>query len=121
VTVAALAPVALILPALLPQDAGAGAGRTIGVEVADCYTSMPDAEVSLDGQRLRLTPAVKRDDTVGLCFDKEMTVGKTATIRVMAGGKAREVRLAVAPRDVVLVVSARAMAAATSDKPVMLD
>ena len=96
---------------------------TIGVEVADCYTSMPIPRSAWMGSA-SLPPSGQRSAMIrsAVLHDKGDDGGEGSDHSRDGGQQGQEVRLARRTSPTwSFVVSARAMAATTSDKPVMLD
>ncbi len=95
--------------------------RSLPVVVLNCYTGTPDFSVSINGRSLPLMPPAKRNDSVAVCYDGNVTVGTTATVVITRGRDTRRFPLSVT-RDVrVLEIDAHALTAKTAPEFPMLD
>ena len=95
--------------------------RAVNVVVANCYAAMPDVRVRIDGQSLALTPPARRDDSVGLCFDRAMKLGGHISVVLTVQGRTKRFALNLNARSKMVLISARELKASVEEKRVMFD
>ena len=95
-------------------------GVTLQVVVHECYTATA-VEISINGTPLALTPPAQRDDTVAMCYDGAMSLGRQADVRIRtpAGERRVEVVPAADSRFLAITPDRAPYAAAARDRPLL--
>ncbi len=113
----------LCFTALGCGPASAGSEKhSVRAFVIDCYSSMLDVQVSVDGRAIAITAPSDINDSIASCGSSaELTVGDVAKVELSRNGVSRRVSVSIGPTHTAIWVRMTDMTAVAVDRSPALD